>query len=407
MSYYKKQTSFLKGVVIYLIVLALILGSLVAVGWGSAGFTNWNTKTWFNNWTFSNADSAAPDNPDGKDDKAATTGNFLINDIEENHGISLMSTTAEPAAVSDDYIGATYLKATVNGDNTTFDSSKYEFDWHVSFANQYSSWASGKSITDYVIIAEDQINAGACFVFCLQAFSEPVIVKVSLSGYADYYYATCQFDFMRNITSYSPKLTFYENTNSTDWYATQTINGNYIGTSGGNQHIPAPTKDYLYYLDMEAYCDVTFGDVGTVLPSDLKVVFNLQNSVDLGNSLVANGLTNSASSFTEFATLPYTSISGSTLTCGKSIKCNFFYTSCNDLYSYPNQNTSLKTNNAVTYIKAMQESNDAYPYYMTVGIYDGDTQLKAASYAFNILIDPQTYVTSVSLNQSAYTFYNS
>lgn len=75
----------------------------------------------------------------------------LVISQEESKGITLMSGFATTAA---DGIASKTLTASVN----PADSIKTGYSWKVEFVNPTSSWASGKSVTDYVTVTKNASN---------------------------------------------------------------------------------------------------------------------------------------------------------------------------------------------------------------------------------------------------------
>ena len=71
------------------------------------------------------------------------------------------ATAAEPSDAKD---GIT-LKATIDPDT----AANQNVDWSVSFVNPSSSWASGKTITDYVTVTPTSDGALTATVQCLKA----------------------------------------------------------------------------------------------------------------------------------------------------------------------------------------------------------------------------------------------
>lgn len=71
-------------------------------------------------------------------------------------------------------------------------------DWGVSFVNPSSSWASGKTVTDYVTVTPSSDGALTANVNCLQAFGEQIKVTV-ISRVNPEAKAECTLDYARRI----------------------------------------------------------------------------------------------------------------------------------------------------------------------------------------------------------------
>ena len=106
------------------------------------------------------------------------------------------ATAAEPSDAKD---GIT-LKATIDPDT----AANQNVDWSVSFVNPSSSWASGKTITDYVTVTPTSDGALTATVQCLKAFGEQIKITVT-SRANEYATAECTVDYARRITAF----TFY------------------------------------------------------------------------------------------------------------------------------------------------------------------------------------------------------
>lgn len=106
------------------------------------------------------------------------------------------TTAAEPSDAKD---GIT-LKATIDPDT----AANQNVDWSVSFVNPSSSWASGKTVTDYVTVTPTSDGALTATVQCLKAFGEQIKITVK-SRANEYATAECTVDYARRITDF----TFY------------------------------------------------------------------------------------------------------------------------------------------------------------------------------------------------------
>lgn len=67
------------------------------------------------------------------------------------------------------------LTATITPSNATIQ----DVDWSVSFVNNSSTWATGKTVTDYVTVTPTEDGALTANVECLQAFGEQIKVTVT------------------------------------------------------------------------------------------------------------------------------------------------------------------------------------------------------------------------------------
>lgn len=124
----------------------------------------------------------------------------------ESFGISLMSAPIPVAAYAENGIdsqadSAYTLTATIEPSEAT----NKKVDWSVAFANSSSSWASGKTATEYVTVSPTADGALTATVTCNQAFGEKIIVSV-VSRDNPEKKATCSVDYLKRITSVSSSV---------------------------------------------------------------------------------------------------------------------------------------------------------------------------------------------------------
>lgn len=93
------------------------------------------------------------------------------------------------------------LTATVYPEN----ASNKALDWSVSFVNASSSWATGKTVTDYVTVTPTSDGALTATVENLGAFGEQIQVKATSRDNPDAY-ATCTVEYLQRTTGYGVTL---------------------------------------------------------------------------------------------------------------------------------------------------------------------------------------------------------
>lgn len=86
------------------------------------------------------------------------------------------------------------LQATITPDT----ADNKAVDWNVSFVNSSSSWASGKTVSDYVTVTPASDGALTATVNCLKAFGEQIKITV-VSRANEYASAECTLDYARRI----------------------------------------------------------------------------------------------------------------------------------------------------------------------------------------------------------------
>ena len=84
-------------------------------------------------------------------------------------------------------------------------ATKTAVDWTVSFANPDSTWATGKTVTDYVTITPTEDGSLTATLECLQPFGEQIIVSV-VSREKREVSDTCPLEYMRRVESVSLRV---------------------------------------------------------------------------------------------------------------------------------------------------------------------------------------------------------
>lgn len=186
-----------------------LLAGVLAAGVCVGGYVSRNDQgKWFGNsdikdWHW--ADKSPADIADGDNgDNQGYTGDDLVH-VTEDKGIMLMSARIAPEEYATYGIEAQAdtaysIKATVNSD--ALDKSVVG---SIAFKNPSSAWASGKSISDYVVL--NQITEyGLDFTLTVkQPFGEPVIFKCAscVDGNVN---ATLQVDYLKELRSFTATL---------------------------------------------------------------------------------------------------------------------------------------------------------------------------------------------------------
>ena len=185
----------------------------------------------------------------------------VISDVAET-GVSLMSAKIAPAAYAANGVSALAdtaytLTATVEPDY----AGDKQFDWSIAFDDAASSWANGKTVTDYVTVAPSSDGANTATVECKQAFGEQVIVTCTSRDYAGLS-ATCAVDYAQRITGMTVTLEG-NRTGNKDIPAGEEVSipfTYYGGTSSFNVYTVRAEATYsdVYTLAESATCKVSF-----------------------------------------------------------------------------------------------------------------------------------------------------
>ncbi len=132
-------------------------------------------------------------------------GGMQISEAEGN-GISLMSMKIATADYEDYGISpmaesAQQLTATITPSN----ASNKTVDWSVAWVNSSSTWASGKTVTDYVTVTPTSDGALTANVECKQAFGEQIKV-ICTSRDNENAKAECNVDYAKKVNFVGVKL---------------------------------------------------------------------------------------------------------------------------------------------------------------------------------------------------------
>ena len=191
MAYKSNSNKFWTGFLAVLLVL-VIAGTAALVGVLSDGFKNW--------------DKFKPDEEQTEQtEETADNGGAIIGE-SVGSGVKVMSAKIAPEnyaanGVSAQAETAYTLTATVLPEK----ASNKAVDWAVSFVNPSSTWATGKTVTDYVTVTPTADGALTANVECLQAFGEQIKVTVTSRNNADAT-ATCLVDYAERVSGYTLTL---------------------------------------------------------------------------------------------------------------------------------------------------------------------------------------------------------
>ena len=134
-------------------------------------------------------------------------GGAVIGETQEN-GIQMMK-TAIPVeeyatyGVSEQAEKAYTITATVKPDEAT----NKKVNWSLAFANAESTWAKGKSISDYVTVSVSGTTNNTAVLTCKQAFGEQILLT-AVSEYDSSKSAVCTVDYEKKLTGFSATYKF-------------------------------------------------------------------------------------------------------------------------------------------------------------------------------------------------------
>ncbi len=218
--------------------------------------------------------------PSGGGSTGGDSSSSPIYQMAKTMSFSSASTIAElPEGVT--------IQATVEPSNA-YDKT---VDWTCYWSNPSSSWATGKSVTSYLTVTPTSDGALTANVKCLQAFGEPIIIKVTSRANTSKT-ATCTVNFFNRVSD----------TISIDFEYGGLIAYETKELSATSSLSSASVIDVVYGYDSVLGCfldepTVTFG-VGT-LSSEATIVPSLEMSNGLKTQLQNQGLTVTPTDYTE------------------------------------------------------------------------------------------------------------
>ena len=199
--------------------------------------------------------------PQEDEPEAEPKDGAVISETAE-HGVSLMSAKIAPAAYAVNGVSALAdtaytLTASVEPDY----AGEKTFDWSIKFEDGSSSWANGKSVTDYVTVTPSSDGADTATVECKQAFGERILVTCTSRDYTRLS-ATCTVDYAQRITGMDVTLEGSRTGNVAIPEGEEvSIDFTYYGgTSSYNVYTLTATPTYsdVYTLAEGATCKVSF-----------------------------------------------------------------------------------------------------------------------------------------------------
>lgn len=133
----------------------------------------------------------------------STGGGEVSTEAGVSHGIKLAavklaSSEYEAYGVSAQAETAYTLTATI----TPADAANKKVDWSIAFKNASSTWASGKTVTEYATVTPSADGALTAVVENVAAFGEQIVVKATSRDNAEAY-ATCTVEYLQRTTGYT------------------------------------------------------------------------------------------------------------------------------------------------------------------------------------------------------------
>lgn len=122
------------------------------------------------------------------------------NVIASNAPIALPMAMTFRSAMSLDGTDAAYDSVTVNATIEPYNADVRTVAFTAAWKNASSSWASGKSVGDYLTVTQQSENSTKAEIKCLQPFGEQIVVSVVVTGLdSSSATADCTVDFAKRI----------------------------------------------------------------------------------------------------------------------------------------------------------------------------------------------------------------
>lgn len=151
-----------------------------------------------NNGWFKKDEGTKIEQPNNQPPATSDAGGMEIGE-GNNNGVSLLSAKIAPEnyavyGVSPQAESAYTLTATI----TPADASNKSLDWTIAFSNPNSTWATGKTVTDYVTVTPSADGALTAVVENKAAFGEQIIVKCTSRDNSSAN-ATCIVEYLQRV----------------------------------------------------------------------------------------------------------------------------------------------------------------------------------------------------------------
>ena len=129
-------------------------------------------------------------------------GGGVILSESESQGMQLTASKLSSSEYAENGVSAIAESAyTLTATITPSDAGNKAVDWTVAFKNGSSTWASGKTVTDYVTVTPMSEGSLTARVECKAAFGTQIVVKATSRDNAEAS-ATCTADYQQRLLGY-------------------------------------------------------------------------------------------------------------------------------------------------------------------------------------------------------------
>lgn len=172
----------------------------------------------------------------------------LVIEGADESGIMLTSGVATTAS---DGTTSQKIQATI----TPASATKKSLTWSVAFNNPSSTWASGKTVTDYVNVSWSSSADTICTVTCAQAFGEQIIVTCKSVDYPDIY-ATATVDYVRKVAGVSLSINCDDSSFETNYHGIRQVR--VLDDPDTYTFVPTAILEDTYTINKIYYLDLTW-----------------------------------------------------------------------------------------------------------------------------------------------------
>ena len=208
-------------------------------------------------------------------------GGMQVGEVQD-YGIKLMSASIPVTSYADYGVAAIAETAvTINATIEPIDAANHGIDWTLAWSNPSSTWATGKTVTDYVNISSSGKSAT---VSCIQPFGQQIIVKATSQDNPDVS-AVCTLEYAQKVTAASLNIgniaVNFGGSTEVKYEVCPTVTG-----SGGVINANVTTNDV--YTIAEAFTKT----VKFTLDPDTEKWFNVKDLYPTGMNLADSSVTN-------------------------------------------------------------------------------------------------------------------
>ena len=200
-----KRNDCVKWIAVFLAVILLATGVAAAL---TQGFKDANPYCWFgHDYGEDGVCVRCGKEKTIDEDDAAAHGENMLFATTQSHGISVVAEPLSESASVPATIAAN--SQTLTATITPSDATNKAVDWSIAWQNSSSTWAKGKTISDYLTITPTSDGALTATVTCKKAFGERAIVTCKVRT-DDTLTATCSVDYKKRVVGvdFSMKITW-------------------------------------------------------------------------------------------------------------------------------------------------------------------------------------------------------